>query len=85
MQNEELRQTRTEVETTVARYTELYDFAPIGYFTLESNGMITLTNLAGALLLCPERTRLTGKPFSSFVSVADLLAFNAFLRQVFAG
>ena len=35
MQNEELLQTRTEVKTWLERYTDLYEFAPVGYFTLK--------------------------------------------------
>jgi hypothetical protein len=34
MQNDELRESRAEVEAGLERYTELYDFAPVGYLTL---------------------------------------------------
>ena len=48
MQNEELRNSRVQVEAAVSRYTDIYDFAPVGYFTLKSDGVITQTNFAGA-------------------------------------
>jgi PAS domain-containing protein len=47
IQNEELQKTRNEAETERERYTDLYDFAPVGYFTLDSGGIIRQANLAG--------------------------------------
>ena len=55
MQNVELQATQASLEATAARYTDLYDFAPMGYFALERNSAITRTNLAGARLLGVER------------------------------
>jgi len=83
MQNEELRQARVEVEAGLALYTELYDFAPVGYFTLSRDGIIRRANLTGALLLGMERGRLVGRRFGHFVSGSDRIAFNAFLAKVF--
>ena len=34
IQNEELRESRLELESALARYTEIFDFAPIGYVTI---------------------------------------------------
>ena len=83
MQNDELRRTRNEVESAAERYTDLYDFAPSGYFTLERDGTITRTNLAGALLLGFERARLTGRKLSDFMVPAYLHNFIIFLEDVF--
>jgi len=71
----------SEVEKLKERYTDLYDFAPVGYFTLARNGMITQTNLTGARLLGMERARLSGLRFAAFVTQADLPVFNAFLSR----
>jgi PAS domain S-box-containing protein len=84
LQNEELRNSRAQMEAAVSRYTDIYDFAPVGYFTLKSDGVITQTNFAGARLLGLERARLVGKRFEPFVSSADRPAFNALIQQVFA-
>ena len=84
MQNEELRAAHAETEEAVALYTDLYDFAPAGYFTLDRQGEILQSNLAGAALLQSERANLQGKRFETFVPPADRPAFSSFLKQVFS-
>ena len=83
MQNEELRKTRDEMEAERDKYTDLYDFAPIGYFTLDREGTIADANLAGASLLGVARAALGQRRWGAFVSPADRAAFAAFLQQVF--
>src|SRR5687767_10771169 len=60
MQNEELLSARNEAENALARYTELFDFAPIGYATLGIDGCIREVNHAGAQVLGLPRSRLIG-------------------------
>ncbi len=84
MQNEELQRARAEAEASAACYTDLYDFAPVGYFTLNSHGDILQSNLAGSMLLEAARSSLQNKRFSAFVAKAGRPAFNAFIEQVFA-
>jgi PAS domain S-box-containing protein len=83
MQNEELRKSRVEVEALLDQYTDLYDFAPAGYFTLDREGMIRRVNLTGATLLGTERARLINRLFSQYVTEADRPVFNEFLQKVF--
>ena len=40
MQNEELRETQRKLEDSRRKYFDLYNFAPVGYFTLDKNGII---------------------------------------------
>jgi len=68
MQNEELRRIREELELSRNKYTELYDFAPVGYFTLDKSGLIRETNLAAAQMLGIERSQLTNRPFIGFIA-----------------
>jgi len=68
MQNDELRCTQEALETARDRYTDLFDFAPVGYFTLNKEDKIVEANLTAAQLLRSDRSRLLGMPFSAFVS-----------------
>jgi PAS domain S-box-containing protein len=84
MQNKELVQSRTQVEVGLRQYTDLYDFAPVGYFTLALDGAIHQVNMAGANLLGMEHGALIKRRFGVFVSVESLPAFSAFLKKVFS-
>ena len=83
MQNEELRHSGEELEKVLEKYTDLYDFAPVGYFTLDKNGTISDVNLSGASLLGIVRSLLIGRHFGQFVSAKDRPSFTAFLASVF--
>ena len=83
MQNEELQQARSDLEGYLSQYTDLYDFAPVGYFTLGRDGKILQANLTGANLLGVERSILANHPFGIFVSSEYRPAFRAFLELVF--
>ena len=84
LQNEELRASRAEVEAGLARYTDLYDFAPVGYFTLGPEGVITQVNLTGARLLGVDRSHLAGRRFGNFLAESDQTRFQLLLQQVFS-
>ena len=84
MQNDELQHARNEMEAGLERYSDLYDFAPVGYLTLNREGIIREANLASASLLGVERSRLVRRRFGHYVSVADRPAFLSFLTKVFA-
>src|SRR6202011_2882519 len=71
MQNEELRRTQEELEASRARYFDLYDLAPIGYFTLSEEGLILEANLTAAKLLGVTRDALVKQPLSRFVFPED--------------
>ena len=84
IQNEELRASRADVEAGLARYTDLYDFAPVGYFALGSGGVITQVNLTGARMLGVERSRLKGRPFGAFVAENEQSKFQQLLLEIFS-
>ncbi len=84
MQNAELRQTRDDLEAALENYTDLYDFAPVGYFSLAASGAINRVNLTGASLVGLERARLVGRPFGQWVAAEQRADFNSFLKKVFA-
>lgn len=81
MQNEELRVAQLELATARDRYVDLYDFAPVGYFTLDAEGRVTQANLTGATMLKTTRKSLLGRGFSRFVVSAQADNWYLFLRQ----
>ena len=82
MQNEELKRAREEVEEVLAKYTDLYDFAPVGYLTFDEKGLISELNLTAARLLGIERSFLVNKPFSSFIQRELQDRFYLHLQEV---
>src|SRR5512133_149900 len=71
LQNEELRRTQLELESSRASYFALYDLAPIGYLTLSEHGLIQKANLAAATMLGVVRNELDRKPISTFIYPED--------------
>ncbi|MBI4965310.1 MAG: PAS domain-containing protein [Desulfomonile tiedjei] len=84
MQNEELRESRAQVEAGLERYTDLYDFAPVGYLTLGRDGAIRQVNLTASLLLGVARAQLAGRRLGLFLGDSDRAGLSAFLKKVFA-
>jgi PAS domain-containing protein len=76
MQNEKLRSTGQDLEESRDEYSDLYDFAPVGHFTLDEGGIIQRMNLTGAKLLGIERHFLVNAPFVAFVATAGRDAFH---------
>ena len=72
MQNDELKRVQLGLEESQDKYRNLYDFAPVGYFTLTNKGLITEVNLAGAALLGMARPKLIGRGFGRFVAPESL-------------
>jgi len=83
MQNEELRRTQLELAEARDRYIDLYDFAPIGYFTISAKGIILQANLTGANMLGIERGRLFGQPFSRFIAKESQDNFYLYHNKLF--
>jgi len=83
MQNDELNLANTQVKVAAEKYTELYEFAPIGYFTLSREGEIIELNNCGAEMLDKERRLLKKSRFGFFISNDNNPIFNLFLATVF--
>ena len=83
MQNESLKLAKLETEDVLAKYSDLYDFAPMGLFAFDEQGKIQELNLAGAKLLGSERRNLIGRNFQQFVAPKDRPSFGEFCKRAF--
>jgi len=82
IQNEELRNTQLELAESRNKYCELYDFAPVGYFTLNKEGLIVGANLTGATFLGEERGNLLKSKLSHFIAPGSQDEFYLHCKQV---
>jgi PAS domain S-box-containing protein len=85
IQNEELMMVKEQAESALFRYTELYDFAPSGYFTLSKEGKIIELNLVGSKMLGKFRSHLIKSSLGFFVSADTRPIFHSFIDRVFTG
>jgi len=83
MQNEELQEANETAEKALKKYTMLYDFAPMGYFTLNNEGSICDLNFTGADLLGEKRFSLVNSNFKLFISPESQTVFNWFFEKVY--
>ena len=80
-QNEQLVRTQAELENARDRLATLYDFAPIGYLTLNEQGVITEANLTAAELCEHRRDFLVGLPVFNLLATADRDRMRQFLQR----
>jgi len=83
MQNDELRRANEIAESALRKFTLLYDFAPLGYFTVDKEASILDLNFTGAEILGDKRFSLIHSNFKLFVSEESLPVFHEFFWQVF--
>lgn len=83
MQNEELREAQQRLEEVRDQYTDLFDFAPIGYLVLNEKAIIKNINLTGCDLLGIERSLVIGKPFSAYITNGESRTLFLNLRKAF--
>lgn len=84
MQNEELRASRNELELARDDYARLYNQSPIGYISLDKNGMVSKANQT-FLDMIGAPASVKNRPFTDFLigTSADVFMgrFGAFFRQ----
>ncbi|MGA2259621.1 MAG: ATP-binding protein, partial [Thermoguttaceae bacterium] len=84
MQNEELLRAQTAVQEVSDKYRDLFDFAPVGYFSLDRRGRVLEVNLAGAAMLGLDRSTAVKQRFGQFVAMENRVAFAEFCKRVLA-
>ena len=83
MQNEDLMEANETAEEALKKYTILYDFAPMGYFTLDHECIILDLNFTGAEMLGEKRFSLINSNFKLFISNDSLPVFNKFFSKIY--
>jgi len=81
MQNEELRHSRAELEELNEKYYDLYNFAPVSYFTLDATSAITELNTAGAELLGFDKRHLVKTLFRWYIAPKYSQKFLDYRKQ----
>jgi len=82
LQDEELRRTRTELETTLVRQVQLYDFAPVGCLTVDQRTVLQEVNLTAAGMLGSGRDQLLGRSLDSFLAPQSARTLQAMLTRL---
>jgi PAS domain S-box-containing protein len=82
MQNEELMRSRQEIEQSNKEYTNLYQYAPVCYFTLDAQGHIINHNLLAAQFLGFERNNLYYKKWIIFVAAEHTHIYYSFFKKI---
>ncbi len=84
IQNIKLRQTQQQLLESRDRYGDLYNFAPVGYFSVDEKGLILKANLTGVTLLeMTDRNALIKQTFSRFVVEESQDTFELHRQQIF--
>lgn len=82
LQHEQLKANEREFAQELDRYKALFDFAPVGYFVADREGLIIEANLAGAQLLGVEQNEFGGRPLANFLAPGSRLALLGLLKKL---
>ncbi|MDQ0608135.1 PAS domain S-box-containing protein [Variovorax sp. W1I1] len=85
LQAEELRESRAELEVALRRQVELYDFHPVGCFSLDRTLLIREANLRGARMLGIEHDEARGLPIDTFFTTDSLRALQHLIAKTGRG
>lgn len=82
MQNEELHTTQLQLRHAYERHQKLYDYAPIGFLSLNQQGYIKDANQASCELLRRSKTELQGTQLIRYIDIEDQDFFYLFFRNL---
>ncbi|MEW8506034.1 MAG: EAL domain-containing protein [Candidatus Thiodiazotropha sp.] len=77
LQNEELRQAQAKLQYIHQQYLNLYNEAPMGYASLDDNGIIVRANQKLATMLGLEKYKLTGRALAEFMDPEEQAIFRS--------
>ena len=85
LQDEELRRSRVELETSLGRQIQLYDYAPVAQLTVDRHAVLRELNRTGAALLGFDRDYLRGQSLETFLTTDSTTKLRAMLERVRGG
>jgi PAS domain S-box-containing protein len=83
MQNDQLRTAQKDLERSRDKFYQLYNQAPVGYLTIDSNGMILQVNQTLATMLHSEPESLLKCSLADFILEEDKKVFYARWKSFF--
>lgn len=83
LQQEELIDSRHELEQALDKYADLFDNAPVGYIILDDQRLIADASRSSARMLNVEKTELIGRPLTAWITSSQTDYVNLFLKRVF--
>lgn len=84
-QNEDLITAQKELIQSQGKYRDLFDFAPIGYFLMDAQGVIQEANMTAANMIGRHRDSLNNKPLFLYIDPDYRSIFNRHLREIWEG
>jgi PAS domain S-box-containing protein len=85
LQHEQLEASERELTEDLIHSARLYDFAPVGYFSVSPEGRINRVNVAGAALCGEDRNELIGRRIDAFLAPESRPVLEKLVAQVRAG
>lgn len=82
MQNEELKRSRFDVESSRKQYQELYEFSPIPLLTMDMDRTIREANTASVKLLKTDKKQLVGAKFHTFIHPESQDIFYFYFKEL---
>ena len=82
MDNKKLHSDQMKLREQAAKYSDLYENSPAGYFSMDEKGIILEANITGATMLGVERGILKGRPFSGFIAGQDRKIFSLHCKEL---
>jgi len=82
LQNNELQQTQIKLYESLKKYSDLFDFAPNGYMTINSGGLIIEMNKTASAMLALPLQETINKPITDFIIREDQDIYYHFRRKL---
>ncbi len=79
---DELQNAKNQLDEIRRELVDLYDFAPVGYFNLNTHGDVVRANITASDMLNIQRNALTNRPFADLVEEHHRQALSSFLEDL---